>query len=304
MTKNIELRHLRYFVVLAEELHFGRAAQRLHIAQPPLSQQIKQLEEELGVQLFERSKKRVQLTEAGQLFFEKVGQLFLEFEQTIQQVQQVSRGETGRLVVGFTGSAPYTIMPKIIPVYRQHFPAIQLVLKEVTTSPQLEALLLANQIDVAFILNPSPHEELEIETVLQDQLVVVLPQNHPLTEQDSIVLKQLASEPFVMYPRFPPRYFYQKIIDFCQQAGFTPQIVQEANQFQTIISLVASGLGVALVPSTTQKLRIEGSVYRPIKYPQAQVDLAAVWRKGDSSPVLSSFLNIVQKYGKATEATI
>jgi DNA-binding transcriptional LysR family regulator len=204
----MELRHLRYFVTVAEELHFGRAAQRLQIAQPPLSQQIRQLEEELGVQLFHRTKRSVQLTEAGQLFLEEACQILTRAEQAIQIVQRADRGETGRLTLSFVGSATYSVLPVVLKVFRRRFPEVLLSLHEMTTTQQVQALH-EDRIHLGFVRPPIYEQELMIESILKEPFVAVLPEFHRLANETQISLLTLANDPFILFPRYLGSGFYK-----------------------------------------------------------------------------------------------
>ncbi len=290
----MELRHLRYFVTVAEELHFGRAAQRLQIAQPPLSQQIRQLEEELGVQLFHRTKRSVQLTEAGQLFLEEACQILTRAEQAIQIVQRADRGETGRLTLGFVGSATYSVLPGVLKVFRRRFPEVLLSLHEMTTTQQVQALH-EDRIHLGFVRPPIYEQELMIESILKEPFVAVLPEFHRLANETQISLRSLANDPFILFPRYLGSGFYDQIVNMCQQVGFQPQVAQEAIQMQTIISLVAAELGVALVPASVQNLQRVGVVYKALAESTSQVELAMVWRPDKISSVLQKFLEVTRQ---------
>lgn len=290
----MELRHLRYFVTVAEELHFGRAAQRLQIAQPPLSQQIRQLEEELGVQLFHRTKRSVQLTEAGQLFLEEASQILTRAEQAIQIVQRADRGETGRLTLGFVGSATYSVLPVVLKVFRRRFPEVLLSLHEMTTTQQVQALH-EDRIHLGFVRPPIYEQELMIESILKEPFVAVLPEFHRLANETQISLLTLANDPFILFPRYLGSGFYDQIVNMCQQVGFQPQVAQEAIQMQTIISLVAAELGVALVPASVQNLQRVGVVYKALAESTSQVELAMIWRPDKISSVLQKFLEVTRQ---------
>jgi len=290
----MELRHLRYFVTVAEELHFGRAAQRLQIAQPPLSQQIRQLEEELGVQLFHRTKRSVQLTEAGQLFLEEASQILTRAEQAIQIVQRADRGETGRLTLGFVGSATYSVLPVVLKVFRRRFPEVLLSLYEMTTTQQVQALH-EDRIHLGFVRPPIYEQELMIESILKEPFVAVLPEFHRLANETQISLLTLANDPFILFPRYLGSGFYDQIVNMCQQVGFQPQVAQEAIQMQTIISLVAAELGVALVPASVQNLQRVGVVYKALAESTSQVELAMIWRPDKISSVLQKFLEVTRQ---------
>ena len=289
----MELRHLRYFVTLADELHFGRAAERLHIAQPPLSQQIRQLERELGFELFHRTKRKVELSEAGEVFLVEVQQIFRQLEQAILLGRQVSRGEVGQLVVGFVSSAAYNILPDFLLHFRNNNPSINLELHELTTDEQLR-WLESGRIDVGFLRPPVNKNIYESKIVFQESLVIALPENHRLANQDKVSLQCLTKEPFILFHRGLAPGLYDVIISFCQQFDFSPSVAQEAIQMQTIVSLVAADIGVAIVPESLQNLGRTGVVYKYFVEETPQVSIAMIWRKNDLSAILDRFLRVAQ----------
>jgi DNA-binding transcriptional LysR family regulator len=294
----MELRHLRYFLAVAESLNFSRAAEKLHIAQPPLSQQIQQLEAELGFQLFHRTKRRVQLTAAGESFQREVQQLFQQLEQAIERGQQASRGEVGQLAIGFVSSAAYNVLPPILQRFRQAVPGVVLELQELTTNQQLQ-LLRQGKIDVGFVRPPvdqlvdqiSGEMKLGIQSkiIFQEPLIVALSTAHPLAQQSTVEVRSLQFEPFILFPRHLAPGLHDPIISLCQQAGFSPQVVQEAIQMQTIVSLVAAEMGVAIVPSSLQNLQRRGVVYKPFSDPVPTVEIALIWQSS-TSPSVEKFL--------------
>ena len=290
----MELRHLRYFVTLAEELHFGRAAERLHIAQPPLSQQIRQLETELGFELFHRTKRKVELSEAGEVFLIEVQQIFRQLQQAIFLGKQVSRGEIGQLVVGFVSSAAYNILPDILQNSRNSIPNISLELHELTTDEQIR-WLESGRIDVAFVRPPVDENTYESKIIFQESLAIALPENHRLANQEKVSLQSLMQEYFILFPRFLAPGLYDLIISFCQQFDFSPKVAQEAIQMQTIVSLVAAEIGVAIVPESLQNLQRTGVVYKSFVEKTPQVSIAMIWRKNDVSVVLDRFLRVAQE---------
>lgn len=300
----IELRHLRYFIAVAEELHFGRAAERLHMAQPPLSQQIRQLEEQLGFQLFYRTKRSVELTEAGQVFLRESRKLFNQLEQAIEAGRQVSRGEKGQIVIGFISSAAYNVLPVILRSFRSQVPGVRLELHEMPTTEQLD-WLREGKIDVGLLRPPVEDKTLNLMTIVREPMVVAFPENHPFIEQDQIALSSLVNEDFILFPRLLSPRAYDQIISLCQQAGFSPNVVQEAMQMQTIVSLVAGGIGVAIVPISLQNMQRTGVIYRPLEEPTPCAEVALVWRQNDISPSVQRFLDIVQfvvgQQGRSTE---
>lgn len=290
----MELRHLRYFLTLAEELHFGRAAERLHIAQPPLSQQIRQLEGELGFELFYRTKRKVQLTEAGQVFLGEVQQIMRQLQQAIQVGRQTSRGEIGQLVVGFVSSAAYNILPIILRTFRSCVPGVSIELHELTTDQQLE-WLREGRMDVGLLRPPVEENRFSCETIFQESLIVALPEAHLLASQSNVCLTCLANEPFILFPRILAPGLYDLIISLCQQAGFSPKVAQEAIQMQTIVSLVAAEMGVAIVPASLQNLQRIGVIYKTLEEPSQKVAIAIIWRKNETSPTVLRLVEIVKQ---------
>ncbi len=280
----MELRHLRYFIAVAEELNFTRAAEKLHMAQPPLSQQIQQLEAELGFQLFRRTKRTVTLTEAGQFFFQEAQKILLQLDRAIQLGQQTNRGELGQLTIGFVSSASHNVVPAILQAFRTLHPAVKLELREMTTNQQLQRLR-EGQIDIGFI-RPPVDEGINSEIVFREPLILALPQTHPMADRAQVELRQLSTEPFILFPRSLAPGLYDRIISFCQQAGFSPIAAQEAIQMQTIVSLVAAEMGVAIVPESMQNFQRSGVVYKPIQEPSPIVSIALIWLSHPTEAVL------------------
>ncbi|KJH70401.1 LysR family transcriptional regulator [Aliterella atlantica] len=290
----MELRHLHYFIAVAEELHFSRAAQRLHISQPPLSQQIHDLEEELKVKLFERTKRQVHLTEAGKVFLERSYGVLAQLKQAIEATQQIGRGEVGRLAIGFVDSAMYTLLPEILRVFREQFPVVELRLHELTTQEQIQALH-HKQIDIGIVRSAISEPGLSMECLLPESLVLALPETHRLSTQTQLSLSTLADESFILFPAKMGPVFYEQIIHSCQKAGFRPKVAQEAVQMQTIVGLVAAGMGIAIVPASLQNFHRSGVIYRPLQEQIPKTGLYLAWRQHDSSPVISAFLGLVRK---------
>src|SRR5579872_564664 len=289
----MELRHLRYYSALAEELHFGRAAKRLGIAQPALSQQIRQLEQELGVELVLRGNRRVRLTSAGTVFLDRARTTLEQASEAVRLAQQAGRGEIGHIAVGVVTSALYGIFPDVARVFRQRYKDVHLTLHELTLVDQTQALR-AGRIQVSFLRPPLEDPELSMRTIHEEPWLVALPSTHRLTKSARVPLRSLAGHPFILFPRELASGLYDQIIAMCQHAGFSPKVVQEA-QMQTIVSLVAAGIGIALVPASLENLRRRGVSYRPLKGATPKVQLAVVWRKDDTSPLLRSFLAVVKE---------
>jgi len=290
----MELRHLRYFVAVAEELHFGRAAQKLGMAQPPLSQQIRRLEQELGVLLLQRTKRRVQLTEAGRAFLEEARKTLSQAERAVEAAQRAGRGEVGRLTIGFLGAATYSLLPSILIAFRHRYPDVEVELHELKTSELIQALR-ERRIQVGFVRLPVEDELLVVEPITREELLVALPVRHPLASRAHIGFGDLAQEAFLMPPRQLAPSFHEQVLDLSRQAGFTPKLGAEAIQLQTIINLVAAGMGVTLVPESVQILAGRGVVFKKLPHPPPMVEIAVAWRRDTHSEILSAFLNVVRE---------
>ncbi len=285
----MELRHLRYYVAVAEELHFHRAAERLHISQPPLSQQIRALESELGVQLLERNRRSVALTAAGAVFLEEAREVLAAADRAAEAARSVGRGEEGRLALGFVGSAMHGTLPGVLRAHRRAFPRVQLVPTEMPTAGQLEALL-AGRLDVGVIRPPVREPGLAFATIDTEPLVVALPEDHPLAARAEVALAALVGEPFVLLSRREAPGLYAALGEAMAQAGGAPEVVQEARELQTVVGFVAAGLGVSLVPASVGADAHRGVAYRPVAGATPTVELALAWRPEDPSPVLAAFV--------------
>jgi DNA-binding transcriptional LysR family regulator len=290
----MELRQLRSFITLGEELHFGRAATRLHLAQSALSRQIQQLEEELKFLLFSRTKRRVELTSAGVVFFDKARSVFARVHDAVEAASRVANGQTGWLSIGFVGSAIYGVFPAIIRSFRQSSPAVELILSEMTSAEQLVALR-EKRVHVGFLRPPVGGEELAVETVVHEPLAVALPSHNPLARSRTLPLRALAREPFIVFPPDPKAHWAEYVVSLCRQAGFEPQIVQKVIEMQTAISLVSAGLGITLVPASAKNIPWKEVVYRKLTAPNPAADLVVSYRHDDLSPVLRKFLLTVRK---------
>lgn len=281
----MEIRHLRYFVVLAEECHFGRAAERLHMAQSPLSHQIRQLEDELGVPLFHRTTRKVSLTTAGKRYLERVREILRGVEVASDEARRIAAGDTGHLAIGFTGSATYEMLPALSRDLRESFPGIELDLKGELLTPDQVAALLSGELDVGFLRPPVRDPSLDVHVLRAEPLIVALPVSHPLAHRRRVRLEDLAGETFISYPSHGRSVVHDVVLDACRHAGFAPRIVEEVAETSTIISFVAAGLGVALVPASVANLRVTGTRYRPLVGDPASVELAVAIRAGGASPL-------------------
>lgn len=300
----MELRHLRYFVVLAEELHFGRAARRLAISQPPLSQQIQQLEEELGGPLFARTSRRVELTEAGRVFLAEARAALARAEQAQEIGRRATRGEIGELRLGFTASAPLAnVMPAIIRAFRERRPDVHLTLQEMLSHHQLQALR-DGALDVAFLRAPADPTQADMQVTAvelhREELLVFLPRSHRLAHtraSQRIALADLAEDYFVHFSREAGASTYDQFIELCRAAGFTPRMSQEAREPATIIGLVAAGLGVTLMAGSFRNIRLANVVTRHLAEPSPHLSTWLAHRTGDGSAVVQAFLEMAGRLG-------
>ena len=263
MNEEIEFRHFRYFLAVAETLHFSKAAERLGMAQPPLSHQIKRLEQLLGHRLFDRTTRGVKLTLAGQLLQERARSTIEKVDDDLAQVRRLGRGEEGTLTVGFSGSVMFTELPAAIESYRRRYPRVELRLREMVTAAQIAALL-DGTLDLAFLRDGDPTDGIRMTTVLKERYVAVLPRAHALSEKRSLRLRDLRDEPFVFFARRMGPLAFDRTIACCEANGFHPNIVQDAPQWPTLVRLVAAGLGVSLAPACVANVAIPGAVYREI----------------------------------------
>ncbi|MDQ2713320.1 MAG: LysR family transcriptional regulator [Chloroflexota bacterium] len=290
----MELRHLRSFVAIAEEMNFTRAAQHLHISQPPLTRMIQDLEKELGVQLFDRSKRQIALTPAGKAFLEQANGILKQCDEAVSMTLRVSRGEVGQLKIGFTGTALHSGLPEIVHSYGERFPGVEVRLLELALPAQWQRLS-EHQIDVGFAVAPGQKEGMTNEVVLKRTTVVVLPAKHPLATQKTIDLSLLTAEPWIWFPRQCNPCYHDHNLQLCRQAGFEPRIVQETNQAHVMVSLVAAGIGVALMSGFVQGLQQRDVIYKPLNIPTPPLELCMLWRAQETSPLALSFLQIVRE---------
>ncbi len=297
----MELRQLRSFVVVAEEMHVGRAATRLHLTQPSLSRQIASLERDLGVELFARVRRRFVMTAAGETFLAEAQDLLRRSDEAVRAAQRTQRGELGTLRLRFVQSATFEVLPRLLGPFRQAYPEVVLDLESVPTIRQTEALR-DGRIDVGLIRPTTPEgarttagrtKGLLTRVVSNDPLVAVLPARHRLVRRKRIRLEELAEDPFVFYARPSGPAVHDTIVGYCRAAGFTPRIEQEAADVQTIVSLVAAGLGVSLLIGPTPPSNPEAVVYRELSDDLPPWQLSVAWSPDNRSPVLTRFLELV-----------
>ena len=295
----IELRHLRYFIAVAEEGHITRAADRLGMQQPPLSQQIKALEQTLGAQLFRRKARGVDMTDAGRAFLDDARGVFAQLDRAIETTRRTARGEEGRICVGVTPTAPFHhFVPQVIRSFRESYPLVTLTMEEGLSQDLLR--LQADRIDVAFVRNRvADAQGLIVTSLFEELMLVALPRRHLFAadgDDEAIRMKQLANEPFVLYGP-PGSGIYDATIAACHQAGFNPRIGQLAPRITSALGLVAAGLGISLVPESTRCVKLDGVSYRPLKgavQPKAVLNLVS--RRGDPSAVVQHFVQAVREH--------
>jgi DNA-binding transcriptional LysR family regulator len=298
---NIELRQLRYFVAVAEEMHFGRAAVRLHMTQPPLSQTIQSLEATLGTPLFERTKRRVELTPAGAALLPEARRLLVQADTLPDLARRAASGEAGRLSLAFVSTADYSILPPFLREFRERYPQVQIGLREATTDVQLEELV-QGRIDVGLLIPPLPDRiksEIDYAPLLIEPLILAAPKGmHGLRGNAMVKLKNLAGlsdMPLVIFPRRIAPALHDAILACFHEAGIAPRIGQEAIQMQTIVGLVSAGMGIALVPQSVSNLKRPGVEYKPLAGNPPTVETGLAWRRDNASPVLRAFLELIRK---------
>ncbi len=292
----MELRQLRYFVAVAEELHFRRAAARLHISQPPLSQQIASLEDELGVRLLERTRRRVELTPAGEAFLRDARATLAELDVAVSTARAIDAGQEGVLRIGFVGSALLSIVPATVQRFRRTRPGLELELRERSTVEGLRAVS-TGLVDVGLVRPPIEADEtLHTEVVMRERTVAALPEGHPLAALRRVPLRRLAAEPLVLFPRRQAPGYHDLLIGRLAATGVTPQVAQYAPEMMTIIGLVAAGIGVSPVPASVAHLAIDGVTYRPLSG-APDTELVAVTRSAEHSPLVAAFLSEARSGG-------
>ncbi len=292
---HLELRQLRYFIAVAEELHFGKAAERLHMTQPPLSQTIQGLEELLGTPLFVRSRRAVALTPAGDVLLPEARRMLAQAGELPELVRRAAGGEAGRLALHFVSSADYSVLPPFLQRYREHYPQVQIALQEATSDRQIDDLM-HGRIDAGLLIPPLPDKarlELDYLKVLTEPLILAAPAG--LAPEGPVWLKDVPPLPLIIFPRPIAPALHDAILGCFRAAGITPEIGQEAIQMQTIVGLVSAGMGLALVPQSVSNLMRPGVEYRALRDPTPLVETGLAWRRDNPSPVLQGFLELLRK---------
>ena len=286
----MELRQLQYFLVVADELHFGRAAEMLNMSQPPLTVAIKKLERELSVQLFERTTRSVKLTSAGQLFRDSLAPVLADLDRVVAEVSEVNTGLRGKLSVGFVSSASYTVIPEAVALFRARRPQVELLLRPVTTDEQVD-LLVEGNLDVGILRDPTRLPGMDMEQIHTEPLVLALPASHPLTNLDVVAVEDIAGEDFVLYPYKHMSGFFSvvhSLFDGYEQ----PRIVEQAIHQETILGLVAAGLGMSILPESVSRFQMPSVAFRPIATrPQSSLYMA----RGSANPAAAAFMECLRE---------
>lgn len=291
----MELRHLRYFAAVAETRHFGRAADHLHMAQPALSQAIRQLEAELGTPLFTRTTRQVTLTAAGEFLQGEAHRILAAVEESIAGVQQIAAGHQGLIRIGFTGSAAHTQLPRIARAVQTALPDLALKIHADLLTPAQAEGLRDGSLDLGVLRGPIPGDGIRLRTIESEPLVLALRADHPLAAKDGIAMKDLRHEAFVLFAN-PDSVVNEEVLRSCREAGFLPQRAHEAVGNAVQLPLVAAGLGVALVPASVQAAPLDGVVFRPVDG-AATVELALAWRADETNPAVLAVLQVLEAAG-------
>ncbi|MCW4386223.1 LysR family transcriptional regulator [Salinibacterium sp. SYSU T00001] len=291
----MELRHLTAFIAVAEELHFGRAAQRLHMAQPALSQQIRQLERELGVQLFERSTRSVRLTSAGESFLVPAQRVLDALDDATEAARAAGRGEVGRVRIGFAGASSHESLPLITEAVRREHPGIRLDMEGQTYANVALGRVADGTLDLGFVRLPADQPGVATRAIMTEELIVALPADHPLAGHDAVALSDLSDAPFVTFPANSGSSLHDAMVRACGLAGFHPRVAQEAPDTYTILALVASGVGVTLTLTTCQHVQQTGVVYRRISDHPVRLQAALAWRPDNPSAALRAVLEVAER---------
>jgi DNA-binding transcriptional LysR family regulator len=290
---NMELRHLRYFVAVAEELHFGRAAQRLMLSQPPLSQQIKALEKEVGTTLLMRTCRRVELTEAGRAYLLEARDILSRVEIAARSAQRAGNGHKGKLFVGYMAYAAINVVPKALQAFGQHSPQVEIVLEQMASVEQAQALR-DRRIDVALLCPPFAADGLEVETIAKESLIAALSPGHSLARRQTVPLLSLANETFIFTKRRRDSGYLAQLDSICRAEGFELPHVREAHVDFAILPMIASGQGVCLAPTSARRVRYAGVAFRNLENCAAQVELAVAWRKRETSHLVRNFVELIR----------
>jgi LysR family transcriptional regulator, benzoate and cis,cis-muconate-responsive activator of ben and cat genes len=291
----MELRHLRYFVCVAEEQNIGRAALRLHISQPPLTRQIQQLEEQVGALLFMRTSRGVELTDAGRVLYEEARNILNQTERAAERTQKAALGRLGRIDVAIFGSGIFGVIPQLLRRFRDAYPEVNIVLHSLDKEGQIDALR-HRRITVAFNRLMRPVEGLSCETILTEPIYVAVPEGARLAARTAIAIEELRDQPLVLFPTGSRPSFIDRVHEMCRAAGFAPLVAQEVGDVVHAVALVATGFGACLVSRSATFMCIPGVIFRPLHHPTlSQVDLCCIYRNDDASELLRAFLGSVRQ---------
>lgn len=294
----MEFRQLKYFIAVAEESSFSRAAERLHISQPPLSTQVMMLEKELDVQLLDRSNRGVSLTAAGAVFYEEMRAVLVRLEQGKTRAQQAGQGHVGAISIGFVSIADYGILPPALKEFRSRFPQVEVHLHELTTDAQIREMRLG-RLDIGIALGPIREGDLSFEALTHEELMLAMPTGHRLAKaKGPSDLRAFSKEDFIIPPRDIAPGLYDLMISRCSASGFVPRITQQARQMQTVISLVGAGMGVALVPASVQNLKRTGVQYARLKGASPGIDIGLLTMPGTSDPLHDNFISTLKRVAR------
>jgi DNA-binding transcriptional LysR family regulator len=297
----MELRHLRYFIAVAEERNFTRAAERLVIAQSPLSQQIRKLEREIGTELFARTTRSVTLTYAGRVFYERAVKLLRDSDEAADEARKAARGEFGKLAVGFTGSTTYELLPVLMRAYADRHPDVTLDVKSDMDTPRQVEALLEGRLAVGVLRPPVTAAGLTVEVLRHEPVVVLLASRHPAAVRRELDLADLRDEAFISYNNNPPANMYLLMKSACEAAGFVPRIKHTVADSSALVALVAAGMGIALVPASLRHLGIRGATYRPLRTPSLSVPLALAYPDQAVTPLVRRFVEISRTVVRSLE---
>ena len=293
MKQEIEVRHLRYFLAVAETLHFSKAAAQLGMAQPPLSQQIRSLERMLGYPLFDRTTRGVRLTKVGEYFRKRARNTVMKIKDDVEMARRLGSGQEGVLTVGFSGSVMLTTLPKAIERYRRVYPKVELRLRELVTAEQIPSLL-DGTLDLGFLRDGEPRDGLSIESILRERFIAVLPARHRLAGRTTIRPRDLRNEPFVLFSRRMGPLAFDRTISCCEAEGFRPNVVQEAPQWPTVVRLVAAGSGISLAPACVANFAMPGVVYKKVRSRHwTSIDIGL--KPNLDNPAVDALLTIVRR---------
>ncbi|MBQ4913895.1 LysR family transcriptional regulator [Maribacter sp. MMG018] len=294
MGSQIELRHLTYFLAVAEELHFRKAAEKLFISQPGLSRQIKQMETILQAKLFERNKKKVSLTPAGHYLKEQAEDIFKQLKETRRQLQLIGEGDTGEVRIGFLGSAMQNVIPELLVRLRDKFPKIKTSLEERSNLEQVDAVL-KDELDLGFVRLSRVPAELHMQTVFKDTFSLVLPESYPMLTREYNGMERFANDNFILFGQEDSPFYYETIMSICSDAGFIPKVSHKSVHAQTIFKLVENNLGIAIVPTALQNGFQMGIKFIELKNVRQRALLSVIWKKENSNPVLKNCIDLLLK---------